>query len=134
MIAYKYNEESKIYEKEVNCQLDQLESRAAGYDIWLLPANSTYIEPLAPKEGFDVVFNGKNWEYKEQPKPTPPTPEEEKERRIAELKAQLSATDYKIIKCSEYSLNGQELPYDIAALHEERQAIRDEINRLESEV
>lgn len=45
---------------------------------------------------------------------------------IAELKAQLNSTDYKIIKCSECSLAGTELPYDIAALHAQRQAIRDE--------
>lgn len=51
--------------------------------------------------------------------------------QIAELKAQLSSTDYKIIKCSEAQLMGEELPYDIVALHAERQAIRDQINELE---
>ena len=63
----------------------------------------------------------------------PPSEEEIKQRRIAELKAQLDGTDYKIIKCSECSLAGVELPYDIAALHAERQALRDEINQLEGE-
>lgn len=53
------------------------------------------------------------------------------EEKIAKLKAQLSATDYKIIKCSECQLLGIELPYDIAELHAERQKIRDEINELE---
>ena len=53
--------------------------------------------------------------------------------KIAELKAQLAATDYKVIKCSECQLLGQEMPYDVAELHAERQAIRDEINRLEQE-
>ena len=62
-----------------------------------------------------------------------PTPEEEKERRIAELKAELASTDYKIIKCSECSLAGEPLPYDIYELHATRQAIRDEINELEGE-
>ena len=51
--------------------------------------------------------------------------------RIAELKNQLSATDYKVIKCAECQLLGQEMPYDLAKLHTERQAIRDEINKLE---
>lgn len=55
------------------------------------------------------------------------TPEE----KIAELKKQLSATDYKVIKCAECQLLGQEMPYDVAALHAERQAIRDEVNKLE---
>ena len=53
--------------------------------------------------------------------------------RITELKKQLSATDYKVIKCAECQLLGQEMPYDVAALHAERQAIRDEINNLEQE-
>ena len=51
--------------------------------------------------------------------------------KIAELKAQLSATDYKVIKCSECQLAGKEMPYDVAELHAERQAIRDQINQLE---
>lgn len=60
-----------------------------------------------------------------------PTPEEVKQARIMELKAELSATDYKIIKCSECNLAGEPLPYDINELHATRQAIRDEINELE---
>lgn len=53
-------------------------------------------------------------------------------KKIAELKKELSSTDYKVIKCAECQLLGEEMPYDVAALHAERQAIRDEINRLES--
>lgn len=53
--------------------------------------------------------------------------------KIAELKKKLSATDYKVIKCSECQLLGEETPYDVAELHAERQAIRDEINKLEAE-
>lgn len=60
-----------------------------------------------------------------------PSEEEIKEHRIAELKAELDSTDYKIIKCSECSLAGEEMPYDIVALHAQRQALRDEINELE---
>ena len=44
--------------------------------------------------------------------------------------AELEATDYKVIKCYEYSLAGRELPYDAEALHTARQTIRDEVNRL----
>lgn len=50
---------------------------------------------------------------------------------IQELKKQLDETDYKIIKCSEYSLAGKELPYNIEYLHSQRQAIRDRITELE---
>ena len=54
------------------------------------------------------------------------------EEQIAKLKAQLESTDYKIIKCSEAQMVGEALPYDIVALHGERQALRDRINELES--
>ena len=50
---------------------------------------------------------------------------------VEEVEEELSSTDYKIIKCSEAQLVGEELPYDITALHAERQAIRDQINELE---
>lgn len=56
------------------------------------------------------------------------------EEQIAELKKQLDSTDYKIIKCSEYQLAGAELPYDIAELHAQRQALRDAINELEQQL
>lgn len=42
--------------------------------------------------------------------------------------------DWKVSKCQEYVLAGLESPYDIAVLHAKRQAIRDEINRLEAEL
>ena len=50
---------------------------------------------------------------------------------IARLKAQLAATDYKVIKCAEYYMAGIDPPYNIVILNEERQAIRDQINELE---
>lgn len=53
---------------------------------------------------------------------------------IDKLKKQLSDTDYKIVKCSEYQLAGKEIPYDIIDLHNERQVLRDQINILESTV
>lgn len=79
---------------------------------------------------FIDVIGEKRYEIKEVPAPTE---EEIKQRRIVELKNQLSETDYKIIKCSEYQLAGLELPYDIVELHAQRQALRDEINELEGE-
>ena len=50
---------------------------------------------------------------------------------VSRLKAEIAATDYQIIKCSECMLLGEPTPYDVAELHEKRQAIRDEINALE---
>lgn len=51
--------------------------------------------------------------------------------QINTLKKELESTDYKIIKCSECQLLGQDMPYDVAELHAQRQAIRDAINALE---
>ena len=61
-----------------------------------------------------------------------PVVEPSREERIAGLKDELEATDYQIIKCSEYQLAGMELPYDLAALHAQRQGLRDQINELEA--
>ena len=30
---------------------------------WLIPGNSTEKEPLTEKEGYEVKFNGKDWQY-----------------------------------------------------------------------
>lgn len=53
--------------------------------------------------------------------------------QIESLKQQIAETDYQIIKCYEYSLVNKELPYDITILHNQRQALRYEINQLESQ-
>ena len=84
MKAYRYNKETKKYEGEVNCQKDPIATRRAGEDVWLLPANSTFVEPLETKDGYDVVWNGTAWEYKEipQPEPEPEPTQEEKEQRV----------------------------------------------------
>ena len=53
---------------------------------------------------------------------------------IERLKSELQESDYKVIKCAEAMDVGEEMPYDVASLHKERQALRDKINELESEV
>ena len=53
---------------------------------------------------------------------------------IERLKSELQESDYKVIKCAEAICLNAELPYDMAELHNERQALRDKINELESEV
>lgn len=51
---------------------------------------------------------------------------------IASLKDKLAGSDYKVIKCYEASLCGEQMPYDIKAVRNERQAIRDQINKIEA--
>lgn len=62
-----------------------------------------------------------------------------KEQEIRNLQSMLSSTaspigDWKIAKHMEYTLLGMDSPYDIEALHTERQAIRDRINDLQEEL
>ena len=53
---------------------------------------------------------------------------------IESLKSELQESDYKVIKCAEAMAVGAEMPYNMESLHKERQALRDKINELESEV
>ena len=68
----------------------------------------------------------------------PPTPTEEelaqqqREQRIWELKDALAQGDYKIIKCAEAQLTNEPMPYNVAELVAERNAMRAEINELEA--
>lgn len=68
----------------------------------------------------------------------PPTPtaeeiaQQQREARIWELKDALAQGDYKIIKCAEAQLTGEEMPYNVAELVAERNAMRAEINELEN--
>ena len=57
-----------------------------------------------------------------------------KSEEIERLKSELQEGDYKVIKCAEALTIGAEMPYDVESLHKERQALRDKINELESEV
>lgn len=54
----------------------------------------------------------------------------DKLNRIERLKDELYAGDYKVVKNAELLAKGLSAEYDVDALHEERQAIRDEINRI----
>ena len=91
MLAYRYDMFNYKYIGTINCQKDPIASKRKGEDVWLLPAHSTFIDPLPSKDGFDVVWNGSTWEYKEipqpepepepEPEPLPPTKEEQEQAR-----------------------------------------------------
>ena len=89
MFAYKHDE-NKYYAGQQECQIDPLESKKQGHPVYLLPANCTWKEPLEEKEGYKIKWNGEAWEYEEipvPPEPEPPTLEEVKAQKIAELKS-----------------------------------------------
>lgn len=87
---------------------------------------SVYIEPVEPV----------------QPEPTEEELAEQARQQqisqviaqIDDLKARIAASDYKIIKTYEYTLLGEQTEYDIEAVHAERQALRDQINALETQL
>lgn len=58
--------------------------------------------------------------------------QQQREARIWELKEQLAQGDYKIIKCAEAQLTNEPMPYNVAELVAERNAMRAEINELEA--
>ena len=85
--------------------------------------------------------------YVEQVAPVQPEPTEEelaeqaRQQQISQvtaqidgLKAQIAASDYKIIKTYEYALLGEQTEYDMETVHAERQALRDQINNLETQL
>lgn len=54
------------------------------------------------------------------------------EDEINRLKTKLAESDYKVLKAYELSLLNLSFEYDMPSVHAERQAIRDEINELET--
>ena len=61
MKAYLFDEHTKEYVGEIECQIDPLESKKAGKDIWLLPANSTFDKPMNEHVGYKRIFFYNQW-------------------------------------------------------------------------
>ena len=93
------------------------------------PSDAVFVNELPEGNFSDYLYKDGEYIYSPRPKKEPSI-----EDQIQSLKQQLSSTDYKIIKCSEAQLLGEELPYDIASLHAERQVLRDKINELEQQL
>lgn len=98
-ICYRYDQQKKTFIQSEEMFRDPLETELQGKDIWLLPADCTLIEPPEAKDGFDIVWNGDAWEYKEQekekdPEPYVPTEDEQKAnvRRVRDY--YLQQTDF----------------------------------------
>lgn len=60
MIAYIYDND-RFYAGSIACQIDALESKKQGRDIYLTPANSTTVQPTI-KDGYTPRWDGKTWE------------------------------------------------------------------------
>lgn len=64
MNVYKYDELTKEYTGVETAQLDPLESKAQGKEVFIIPGNATDKEP-PQKEGFAAVYVGGVWELQE---------------------------------------------------------------------
>ena len=120
---YTWNTDTKKFESEHTAQLDPLETEKAGHEVYCgLPQNGTYEVPLEPKEGFDVIWNGSAWEYREIPQPEPepePTPEQKQEMVRVVRNGYLSATDFTQLADAPFSVAEK------ATYAEYRQYLRD---------
>ena len=67
MLVYYYDEETKEFLYSEEAPLDPLETELKGEEVYLLPANATFDEPLEKEEGKVVVFDGKKWTLEEIP-------------------------------------------------------------------
>ena len=97
-------------------------------DGWYELSNdgSIYIEPVAPVQ--PELTEEEKAELARQQQISQVT------AQIDDLKNRIAASDYKIIKTYEYTLLGEQTEYDIEAVHAERQALRDQINTLETQL
>lgn len=135
MIAYRYDSNG-LYIGTIPCQPDPRATKEAGEEVYLLPANSTTVEPPQAKEGYSIVWNGEAWEYVEIPKPPAPpepTPEEITERKLAELDIQYNSDKAVLMaQYTEADIDGDnELKESIKA---ELMALRDQYDKDYAEI
>lgn len=134
---------------------DNLTVNTNGFRLYL-DADCKYPLDNGEYEAFTTLYReGEGWYelsddgsvYTEPVAPVQPEPTEEelaemaRQKQIREvtaqindLKEQIAASDYKVIKTYEYSLLGEQTEYDMEAVHAERQALRDQINNLETQL
>ena len=60
--VYYFNDNNEFVEAGFT-QLDPLESELQKREVYLLPANATFSEPLPKKEGFTQVWKDNKWNY-----------------------------------------------------------------------
>ena len=133
--TYLYDTENdNIFICEAESVIDPLELEFNNRINYLNPPNSTFIEPLEPKQGFNVCFNTEKdkWEYKETIKEENIENDEIKLSKeevdaityLMDLKNYLLNTDWYITRKIE---TGKEIPEDIL---NKRKETRDEISKL----
>ena len=131
------------------------ELNTSGFKLYLEP-ECIHALDNGEYEAYTTLYRqGDNWHelsddgsvYVEEVAPVQPEPTEEElaeqarqqqisqvTAQIDDLKARIAASDYKVIKTYEYTLLGEQTEYDMEAVHAERQALRDQINTLETQL
>lgn len=61
MLCYNYDDITNEYLSSTECVLDPLETQLQGKDVWMLPANATFVEPPAAQKGFARVWKKIQW-------------------------------------------------------------------------
>lgn len=104
MVVYIYDSDKK-YIGTRQAQLNPIQTKKQGKEIYLMPANSTTIEPPEFKDGYEIIWNGSNWEYQEIPKPQEPEPyvpteEDLKRNRMGEIQSRLNELSQDFVQAS----------------------------------
>ncbi len=61
MLCYNYDDRTNEYLSSTECVLDPLETQLQGKDVWMLPANATFVAPPAAQKGFARVWKKIQW-------------------------------------------------------------------------
>lgn len=128
-----YNESFRDEDGEIKERVVSIEEQAAALiEQGWKPVDIIDESQMITEEGFNIEIipydAGEHISYRY----VKSFDQKEVSNKIKSLKKELSAGDYKIIKCYEASLAGESLPYDVETLRKQRQSVRDQINELES--
>ena len=63
MKIYNYDPITYIYTFSENADLDPEETKIQGKNVYLLPANATFLKPPAAQEDKAIIWNENQWEY-----------------------------------------------------------------------
>lgn len=129
--CYLYDKNTYEYDGESYADLDPLELEN-NIEKYLMPENSTFIEPLKDKKNYTVIFdrNKNKWKYKKIKKKDNEKNEyftmEEQNIifKIMDLRSYLYKTDWYVTRKLE---TGKEIPEDIL---NKRKEVREEISEL----
>lgn len=61
MKCYGYDVITKVYTNSFDARKDPLESKLQGKDVWLLPANATFVVPPEMPSGYTCIWQDNTW-------------------------------------------------------------------------